>query len=388
MFSSRITVLLFAVLAPAAIASAQQSGDNKAIEEGLRCSIFITGPADQYDCGFDKLNNAYVFVGTIQLVRSAPKDEKLVDITPEEVFYGEPGSSITALTSQGSCLDHLITGERWLFFLRNIDGEIILDYNMQQSAPVKEVSNQLLERLRRLKYQPDEGILRGSVVHKTFVPANSKEDTDTETETIEVSNAQITAVRKSDQAVFHTVSGKDGSFEFRSLPIGDYEVEVGPIDSFDPTVMYAEIKGGYCRGLIFENSPRKELSRASVVGHVRWPSDKPAAKATVMIVNADNSGFNSTETDADGRFSFTEQRPGKYVVGARLPGAPKLKAWACGGSCASELPEELYFYGNSTERRGALEFTLGEGEERNDIDITLPDPVPAPTTSADSRIAP
>jgi hypothetical protein len=152
--------------------------------------------------------------------------------------------------------------------------------------------------------------------------------------------------------------------------------------------MYAEIEGGGCRGLILENSPQKEVSRASIAGHVRWPSEKPAAKATVMLIDADNSGFNSTETDADGRFSFTEQRPGKYVVGARIPGAPKPKSWACGGNCASELPEELYFYGNSTERRGALEFTLGEGEERNDIDVTLPDPGAAPTTSAGSRSAP
>jgi hypothetical protein len=203
-----------------------------------------------------------------------------------------------------------------------------------------------------------------------------------------MSNAQITAVRESDQTVFHTVSGKDGSFEFRSLPIGDYEVEVSPIGSFHPTGMYAEIKGGDCRGLILENSPQEEISRASIAGHVRWPSDKPAAKATVMLIDADDSSFNSTETDADGRFSFTEQRPGKYVVGARPPEASKLKTWGCGGSCAGELPEELYFYGNSTERRGALEFALGAEEERNDIEITIPEPSPAPKSPASSQTAP
>jgi hypothetical protein len=378
MIDCRILAVPLLLLALPATATAQQGGENKAIEDAFRCSIDISGPADQFDCGFDKLNNEYVFVGTISAVRSAPKDEKLVDITADEVFYGEPGSFITALTSQGSCMEHLVVGEQWLFYLRKIDGEIILDYNMQQSAPVKEVSQELLERLRRLKYQPDEGILRGFVVHKTFAPANSKEDTDTETETNEVSDAQITAVRKSDQAIFHTVSGKDGSFEFRSLPVGDYEVEVGSIGSFHPSGMYAEIGGGDCRGLIFENSPRKELSRATIAGHVRWPSDKPAAKATVMIIDADNSGFNSIETDAGGGFSFTEQRPGKYVVGARLPGASTLKTWSCGGSCASELPEELYFYGNSTERRGAQVITLGVDEERDDIEITIPERSPAP----------
>jgi hypothetical protein len=88
-------------------------------------------------------------VGTISAVHPAPGKEKYVEIIPNEVFIGDPGHSITALTDQGSCFEHLDPGQRWLFYLRKIDGQIILDYNIQESSPVSEVSSQL-ETLRRL----------------------------------------------------------------------------------------------------------------------------------------------------------------------------------------------------------------------------------------------
>src|SRR5438876_424360 len=60
--------------------------------------------SDLNDCGTRKDWYAYVFVGSITTIVPANKDEKKLQITPEEVFHGDPPSLLTVLTSQGECL--------------------------------------------------------------------------------------------------------------------------------------------------------------------------------------------------------------------------------------------------------------------------------------------
>lgn len=365
MRESCLAALLLPLLSWGALCAAQETPVSKSDEDILACMITIDGPADQFDCGLDKLNNAFVFVGTISAVHPAPEKEKSVEIVPNEVFMGDPGHSITALTSQGSCFQHLEPGQQWLFYLRKIDGKIILDYNIQESAPASEVSSHL-ETLRRLKNMVGTGLLRGRVVRELYAPSSDDENRIENDDA--VPDARITAVRRSDQATFSTTSGKDGSYEFQPLPVGDYEVDVVPIGSFHPVGSFADIKEGDCRGLILSNSPEARIS-----GHVRWSDGKPAVNAEALLIDADGSRVNTLTADEEGSFDFSEYEPGSYVVGARRPGAPKLKFGGCGGAgCADNLPADIHYFGNTTLRNAALVIKLGIDEKRDDIEIVLP----------------
>jgi hypothetical protein len=74
-----------------------------------------------------------------------------VQITPEEVFHGDPPTPLTVLTSQGLCLPKLAVGDRWLFSLPKEAGKpIVLDYYGNDSRPVVNAQKQI-KTLRRLK---------------------------------------------------------------------------------------------------------------------------------------------------------------------------------------------------------------------------------------------
>jgi hypothetical protein len=330
------------------------------------CNTSYAGSADHFDCGQDKLNNAYVFVGTVRAVHPAPEDEKYVEIVPDEVFLGDPGHLITALTMQGRCFD-LVVGQQWLFYLRNIDGKIVLEYNMWNSAPVSEMSFQL-ETLRRLKNLVGTGLLRGTVVRDlTAFPIESRNGRKKD-DANAVPGAHITAVRRTDQATFSAVSSKDGSYEFPPLPVGDYEIEVDPIGNFHAVDSSAGIKEGECREVILYNSREARFS-----GHVLWPSGKPAVNAGVFLVGVDGSSVYTRATDEEGRFSFDHWGPGSFVIGALRPGASKFELGACErASCSDKLPANIYYFGNTAQRNDALVIKLGVDEKRDDIEIVFP----------------
>jgi hypothetical protein len=364
---------MFPLLALCSLCVAQQAQIGKAHDNLLECMIEYAGPADQFDCGLDKPNNAFVFVGTINGVRPAPEKEKYVEIVPDEVFLGDPGHSITAITSRGSCFEHLEAGQQWLFYLRNIAGRIVLDFNIQESAPVGDVGHHL-DTLRRMKNLVGTGLLRGTVKRELFASSSDGGNGNEREDANAVSDARITAVRQSDKATFHTISGKDGSYEFQPLPAGDYELDVDPIANFHPVGSFADIKEGECRVLVLHNS-----SEASISGHVRWSNGKPAVKADVLLVDADGSRVNIQATNEEGGFDFSEYEPGSYVVGARPPGAPTLKVGGCGGAgCADDLPTDLYYFGNTALRNAALMIKLGVDERREDVEIVLPATEPKP----------
>ena len=250
----RLAALLLPLLTWGTLCVAQQTPISKTDDNFLDCGITISGPVDQFDCGLDKLNNAYVFVGTISAVHPAPEKEKYVEIVPNEVFLGDPGHLITALTSRASCFMHLEPGQQWLFYLRNIDGKIVLDYNiLQESEPVSEAGVRL-ETLRRLKNLVGTGLLRGRVVRKLLFSISDDDNGNNKEDANVVPGARITVVRKSDKATFNTVSGKDGYYEFQPLPVGGYEVNVDPIGSFHPVGSFVDIEEGGCQELILYNS--------------------------------------------------------------------------------------------------------------------------------------
>jgi hypothetical protein len=162
--------------------------------------------SDLKDCDVRSDWYAYVFVGSISAITRAPKDEESLQITPEEIFHGDPPTPLAVLTSQGKCLPSLAVGDHWLFFLRKENGKpIVLDYYGNDSLPIASAEKQI-ETLRRLKTIGDFGILRGNVVRGPSFGDRKP-----------VPGANVVASRSSDHAQFLTRTDADGNYEFQPL---------------------------------------------------------------------------------------------------------------------------------------------------------------------------
>jgi len=155
-----------AALAPpqAQIADSASTGSKLSDEEEelLYCMIVYDGPADQFDCGPDALNNSWVFVGRITALRPMGDHNTEIVIVPEEVFYGNPPHPTVVVTSHANCWRKPAVGARWLFSVekqRNPDESP--DYWLDSSGPVDEMASRI-ETLRRLNNIGDFGIPRGS----------------------------------------------------------------------------------------------------------------------------------------------------------------------------------------------------------------------------------
>jgi hypothetical protein len=312
------------------------------------------------DCDVRSDWYAYVFVGSISAITPAVKDEKNLQITPEEIFHGEPPTPLTVLTSQGECLSSLVVGDRWLFFLRKENGKpIVLDYYGNDSRPVARAQVQI-ETLRRLKSIGDFGILRGNVMRGPSF-GNRKP----------IPGTRVVASRISDHSQFVATTDAHGYYEFQPLPVGKYELTDDSVrDSYvgDAAI---EMSRGACRDVTLWSEPEPPHTRLG--GHVKLADGSPVAKSPVVIVREDGSWFTTQESDAGGYFHEDSLRPGKYAVGINPPGAPPWKIGGCAGSgCQNNIPEGVLYYPGMHSRSNAIVITIGNDEKRDDIDFIVP----------------
>jgi hypothetical protein len=305
------------------------------------------------DCGVRSDWYAYVFVGSISAITPVDKDEKKLQIIPEEVFNGRPATPLTVLTSQAACLPKVAVGDRWLFFLRSEkDKPIILDYYGNDSRPVAHAQEQV-ETLRRLENIGDFAIIRGRVMRGEGFDGKV------------VRHPRVIAQRKTDNVRFVATTDADGRYQFGPLPPGNYKITVDPIGKYQPDDSGIEVSRGACWDLTLSRSPHAQIS-----GHVRQSDGSSIPGVGVMLIEPDNTSYNTTQTDERGYFNFDGLRPGDYVVGINLPGAPAWKYAGCGGACVVP-PASMYYYGTA-ERTKALVIKLATDEKRQDIDFIAP----------------
>ena len=307
--------------------------------------------SDLNDCGVRSDWYAYVFVGSISAITFVENDEKEIQIVPEEVFHGRPAMPLTVLTSQAACLPKLKVGGRWLFFLREKKNEpIVLDYYGNDSRPVADAQEQV-ETLRRLENIGDFAFLRGRVMQGTTFGGQA------------VPYAHVIANRESDDIQFVSTAGADGRYEFQPLPPGKYKITVHSAGSTQPDDSGIELSRGACWDLTLSRSPHAQLG-----GHVHRPDGSTMPNVDVIIMSADNSWFTTSQTDARGSFTFDSLKPGEYVVGINLPGAP---AWeSAGGGGVGVAPSTAsQYYGGTAVRSDALVIKLATDEKRDDIDF-------------------
>jgi hypothetical protein len=291
-----------------------------------------------------------VFVGTISAITPAPDNELKVDITPDEIFLGNPGSTVTATTSQGLCFDNLAVGSRWLFFLQTKGHKTIpLDFYYSSSVPAESAQG-TIDTLRKLKTIGDNGILRGHVARERS------------SEYEYLPNIRVVARRASDHQRFNTVTDTNGSFEFPMLAAGDYKVR-------------AELEGGKALDASVELRPRSCLSvsllrkpAGKIEGHIRYPDGSPAAGVNLILLYGSEGGWNTRTSDDKGRFDFEYLQPGKYTLGFDLTGDAPWKNSA--GSGRSQ--NASFYYPGVVDRSQAAPIVLKEDEQRNDIDVVLP----------------
>jgi len=318
---------------------------------GKTISCMSTGlMSSDRDCGLQADRFQLVFVGTITRIAGPTDDEMEVQITPDEVFHGNPGALVSAKTSQGLCFDELVVGKRWLFFLHTESGKpILLDYYSSQSIPV-EHAEQTIETLRRLQTIGDYSILRGNVVR------NGKSGIE------ELPNARIVAQRVSGRQEFSAISDAKGLYDFSQLPSGDYELRAESAG----TVLGKErvsLAPGSCHEVSLTKYPKAQLE-----GHIRYPDGSPAKGMNVLLVNDEDKSWTSSETDAHGRFEFEFLRSGTYVIGFDLTGtAPWKNTSSSGGDQSAE-----FYYPGVMNRSQATPIALGEDEQRHDIEVLIP----------------
>jgi hypothetical protein len=163
MHDRRFLALLALVFSGLTTARAQIITLEKVGDKTVACSR--SGLTSSFkDCGVRADWYAYVFVGVISGVTPVESDEKQIELAPEEVFFGTPATSLTVLTPQADCMREFKVGDRWLFYLRKVEGEpLVLDYDANDSLPVADAQNQIAT-LRRLEKIGNVAVLRGQVV--------------------------------------------------------------------------------------------------------------------------------------------------------------------------------------------------------------------------------
>jgi hypothetical protein len=344
-------ILVFCLVAHAQIITLEQ-------RDGRTVSCMRSGlSSDLKDCGTMSDWYSYVFIGSITSVNpaDADKDEKELQILPEELFHGNPPSPLKVVTSQSACLPKFSIGDRWLFFLNEREGRpLTLDYYGNSSLPI-EGARSKVEVLRRLGTLRDRGLLRGRVENATFWGDP-------------VPNLRVSLESVADKAQFSTTTDAPGSYEFQPLPAGEYKISVEPRGStqFEDRGTL-EVKSGACWDLTIK--PR--VPRSHIAGRVRRYDGSAVSNVPVLIIEEGEGGYRASKTDDTGYFDF-DLSPGKYVIGIALPttSSPTWKDSSCSGACGA-VSADLY-YPATHFRKEAVAIEVSADEKRGNIDFTIP----------------
>jgi hypothetical protein len=370
-----ILALFLAVTAPTLSAQTVESGF-----DWLSCADFGGLHGFSENCGANTDFYVYVFTGTVLSIQNAPDSEQRLKIAPEEVFHGNPPSTVTVFTNQRRCLPEIRIGDKWLFYIyKSHENRLIVSYG-HINAPVAD-SAEHLALLRRLAQMHDTGLIRGHVQRSEMY-----EDDKAET-SAPVAGHKITAARIPHRSAYQTkaeskeqtggqgedrteytaITDAEGNYEFKPLPLGTYEIRGNTDGTAWSESGDVEIKPGSCYyiGFAMRNG-------ATISGRVLLPDDKRDTPLWVKAVLASDPD-DAPESDhevvpasifvRDGsHYQLKALRPGRYLIAAELPNPADPKK-----------PLRIYYPGVTSADRAVI-IEVGKTDTRTNVDFEIPRP--------------
>ena len=292
----------------------------------------------------------YIFVGSVLSVREIEGSERALESTPEEVFYGNPPTSLTVTTNQGDCLGDITPGDRWLFYLRR-DGKtkkLLLGYESPSGSVADK--ERTISLLRRLTTMTNSGVIRGYVAHPVREADYSENWT-------YPPHHKVVAKQVPDGKEYVALTDGKGDYEFEPLPAGSYELSANTTQGLWAEEGRVDIKPRGCSSIGFELHPAGSIS-----GRVTTDSGEPVKYASVEVAPVDGPRRWAFATaDEQGYFEINGLEAGRYLVGVEIE-----------DNKGDLRPRGKAYYPGVRDRDLAVAITLGQAESRTHIDFDLP----------------
>jgi hypothetical protein len=293
----------------------------------------------------------------------------IVHFNVEQAFRGinETKVEVVSHGEQSSCNMGFKAGQRWLVYAyRTSNGKLATgpcirttqlpaDEDLAYIIRVSGEARQSIQgRVGKSKYEPLEGV-------KVIVEGgNSKYQTTTNKE-----------------GKFSVSLPQAGTFKIRlfipysafvmNLSKGYEEIKSDPTEKLTLAEYYATVPPDQCDYRLIV-APEKDLkATAEISGRILDSEGLAVSSQTVYLYPAtpeqkfDAGGYQDTQTDKDGNYTFAELREGRYWLGLNLGHIPEV-----------DSPYPKTFYPGTQDMKKAAAINLKQGQKLSKRDIQLP----------------
>lgn len=337
-------------------------------------------------CGYESPAAAFkgataVFVGRV--VRTAEHDADKVSgagqtavTLVEEAFKGaRAGDEIVFEQPNNTCTPTFDAGARHLFYANYVrEKKTWMVYGCGRTSELDGAADDLLY-LRALPLSAERNRVSGMLKHFEDGPEKGFKLVE------RLAGAKVRI--KGKDKTYEVTTDSDGVYELYDLPPGKYTIEpelpfglkvsfpvqFGP-GGVSPEVT-VELTEKTCAGANFIIGPDNVIG-----GRVFGPGGVPLSGACLELEAAgkvepfDGGGRIFGCADAEGRYKLEEVPPGRYFVVAN--------GW---GRVTGSMPFPMTYYPGTFEKEKASVVTVGRGDSRADIDVTVPTLLPTVNVS-------
>ena len=183
-----------------------------------------------------------------------------------------------------------------------------------------------------------------------------------EDESSPVAGAEV-VLTNSDHRFTYT-SEPDGSFKFKGIPEGEYQLSARH-DQYaaDPPTHKVAVTGGGCNQVFVQLK-----APSSIEGVLLTPGGEPASQMRVELLKRNQKGgwYHTykmwTQTNYQGKFTFNDIESGDYILGYEI--------W--GDAPSNHTPYPTHYFPGVADRSGAGIISLSPRQSLKDLELTLP----------------